>query len=48
MKINKIVGYIAKQEFDKVNKELEDLANQIGGFITYLEKKRQNKEFIRK
>ena len=42
------VGYITKQEFDKVNEELQDLANQIGGFITYLEKKRQNKEFIKK
>ncbi len=42
------VGYITKQEFDKVNEELEDLANQIGGFIAYLEKKRQNKEFIKK
>jgi len=42
------VSYISKQEFDKVNKELEELTSQIGSFINYLEKKRQNKEFIRK
>ncbi len=40
------VDYITEQEFDKINKELEDLANQIGGFIVYLEKKRKNKEFL--
>ena len=39
------VNYITDQEFDKINKELEDLANQIGGFIVYLEKKRKSKEF---
>ena len=40
------VGYIAKREFDEVNKYLEDLAGQIVGFIQYLEKKRKNKEFL--
>jgi four helix bundle protein len=40
------VNYISEQEFDKINKELEDLANQIGGFIVYLENKRKNKEFL--
>jgi len=40
------VSYVTDQEFQKINKELEDLANQIGGFIVYLEKKRKNKEFI--
>ncbi len=39
------VGYITKEEFDKTNRDLEDLANQIGGFIQYLEKKRKDKEF---
>jgi four helix bundle protein len=39
------VNYINEQEFDKINKELEDLANQIGGFIVYLEEKRKSKEF---
>mgnify|MGYP001563645480 FL=1 len=39
------VNYITQQEFDKTNKELEDLVNQIGGFIVYLEKKRKDKEF---
>ena len=39
------VNYITQQEFDKINKELDDLANQIGGFIVYLEKRRKNKEF---
>jgi four helix bundle protein len=36
------VGYINNQEFNKTNKELEDLAGQIGGFIVYLQKRRQN------
>jgi four helix bundle protein len=40
------VNYISEQEFDKINKELEDLASQIGGFIVYLENKRKNKEFL--
>ena len=40
------VNYIADEEFKRVNKDLEDLAGQIGGFIQYLEKKRKNKEFI--
>jgi four helix bundle protein len=40
------VDYITDQEFKKINEELENLANQIGGFIVYLEKKRKNKEFI--
>lgn len=39
------VGYITKEEFNKINKSLEDLAGQIGGFIIYLETKRKNKEF---
>ncbi len=40
------VDYISKQEFDKMNIELEDLLAQIGGFTVYLEKKRKNKEFL--
>jgi four helix bundle protein len=39
------VGHITKEEFEKVNKNLENLASQIGGFIQYLERKRKNKEF---
>lgn len=42
------VGYIIQQEFEMTNKELEDLAGQIGSFITYLVKKRKNKEFLKK
>jgi four helix bundle protein len=42
------VGYISKEEFFKVNKELENLAQQIGGFIVYLERKRKDKEFTKK
>jgi len=41
------VDYITKEEFDKTNKDLEDLAGQIGGFIVSLERKRENKEFIK-
>ena len=42
------VGYIAQEQFKKTNKELEDLANQIGGLISYLEKCRSQGRFIRK
>ena len=42
------VNYITQQEFNKTNKDLEDLSNQIGGFIVYLEKQRSNKQFIKK
>jgi len=42
------VKYINQEEFEKINKELEDLAAQIGGFIVYLEKQRSNKQFIKK
>lgn len=42
------VGYIEQNEFDILNKKLEDLAAQIGGFIVYLQKKKINKEFLRK
>ena len=40
------VGYITKSEFERVNKELIDLSNQIGSFINYLVTKRKNKEFL--
>jgi len=40
------VAYVTQQEFEKTNRELEELANQIGSFIVYLEKKRKNKEFL--
>lgn len=39
------VGYIVENEFNNLNVELENLAGQIGGFIMYLSKKRENGEF---
>ncbi|MCX6763243.1 MAG: four helix bundle protein [Candidatus Moranbacteria bacterium] len=42
------VGYASKQEFDIINVELENLAGQIGKFISYLESKKRNGEFVRK
>jgi len=39
------VRYINQQEFNELNNDLENLARQIGGFIVYLQTKRQNKEF---
>ncbi len=39
------VGYITQTQFDNTNKELEDLAGQIGGLIVYLEKCRLNGNF---
>lgn len=41
-------GYISQTQFDKTNQELEDLANQIGGLISYLEKCRSQGKFIKK
>jgi len=32
------VGYITQDEFKKLNNELVDLANQVGKFISYLQK----------
>ncbi len=42
------IGYITRNEFNEINKRLEDLSNQIGKFIVYLENKKKNKEFIKK
>ncbi len=47
LKITKeIYDLTSKNEFEKINQEMEDLTNQIGSFIVYLENKRRNKEFI--
>jgi len=35
------INYITTKEFEETNKMLEDLANQIGGFIGYLQKHRK-------
>ena len=40
------VNYMAKSEFESLNRELIDLSNQIGSFINYLVTKRRNKEFL--
>jgi len=42
------INYISQLEFNKINSELEDLSKQIGGFIVYLQKKKLNKEFLKK
>ena len=42
------INYIDKKEFDNINVKLEDVANQIGGFIVYLQKKKLNKEFLKR
>lgn len=39
------VSYISQTQFEKTNKELEDLAGQIGGLIIYLEKCRLEGKF---
>lgn len=41
-------NYITKNEFNKINKDLEELARQIGAFTAYLQRKRKNKEFQKK
>lgn len=42
------INYITQQEFDKINMDLENIASQIGGFIVYLQRKKENKEFLKK
>ncbi len=42
------IKYITDGEFKQINKESEELANQIGGFIYYLSRKKENKEFLQK
>ncbi len=42
------IKYISKEEFVKINDELINLSNQIGGFTFYLVRKRANKEFVSK
>lgn len=42
------VNYINKEEFDNLNVQLENLSSQIGAFIVYLQKKKINKEFLKK
>jgi four helix bundle protein len=43
-----VIGYVAKKDFDRIMDELEKLSGQIGAFISYLEKKRKEKEFIQR
>jgi four helix bundle protein len=43
-----MVGYITEQEFKKVVEELEDLLNQIGKLISYLEKFKKTNSPTRK
>lgn len=42
------INYITQIEFDNLYKETEDLSKQLGGFISYLEAKRKNRQFIKK
>jgi four helix bundle protein len=42
------VNYITQGEFDSIYGETEILGKQIGGFISYLEAKRKNKQFTKK
>ncbi len=45
--IAKSVGYIDQREFDVINSDLEKLANEIGGFIVYLDNFRKKQSVIR-
>jgi len=40
------ISYISTQEFKELNDELEKLANQLGGFILYLIKRKADKKFV--
>lgn len=41
------VDYIDKNQFEKLNVQLQDLANQVGSFIHYLESARKSGKFIK-
>ena len=41
------INYITKQEFDKINKDLEYLASQIGRFISYLEGVKRTRKLVK-
>ncbi len=41
LEIARIVGYAGKDEAESLDKELLNLASQIGGFIKYLEEKKK-------
>ncbi|HOZ36940.1 MAG TPA: four helix bundle protein [bacterium] len=40
-----VINYITQEQFNKINKESEELASQIGGLIVYLEKCRTQGNF---
>ncbi len=42
------VSYITSREFDHIYEETELLNKQLGGFISYLETKRKDKQFTKK
>lgn len=42
------VGHISQEQFDEANSRIEELAGQIGGLITYLEKCRKEGKFTSK
>ncbi len=46
--ISLTIKYLNRSEFDLLNRELESLSKQLGGFIYYLLRKRENKEFVNK
>lgn len=46
--ISNMIGYISESGFNDLVSDLDNLSSQIGAFITYLEIKRKNKEFVNK
>lgn len=48
MHIALAVNYVDQTEFDTISNNLEKLGAQIGAFISYLEKARNEKQFIKK
>lgn len=44
LRIGLIVGYITEIEFDDINRKLEKLGKDIGGFIVYLDDYRKSKK----
>lgn len=44
--IARMLNYISEEEFGKINESVHMLSNQIGKFMSYLENKRKNREFL--
>jgi len=41
------IDYISQEQFNDLNRKLQDLSKKIGGFVNYLKQKKEKGEFVR-